>query len=117
VETFLYLGVVFFTIDAIIIIANGLWISVRFGRYLEENYPKQYQTLIYDDYIKKVFRIPWDKNSMPYFVWRSADDLGDPRIAIFKKKIKWSFYNFLLNGIAAMIFFAVVAFLLDLSNR
>lgn len=112
-ENVLYLGVAFFIIDAVIIMINGLRVSAQFGRYLEEKYPKQYHMMAYENYIKKALRIPWDKNSMPYFVWFSTDDFGDPRIAIFKKKIKSSFYGFLLNGIAAMVFFTAVALFLD----
>jgi hypothetical protein len=116
-ENFLYLGVGFFIIDAVIIMINGLRASVQFGRYLEDKYPKQYHTLAYENYLRKALRIPWDKNSIAYFVWFSTDDFGDPRIAIFKKKIKWSFYGFLINGITMMIFFATVALLLERSTK
>jgi hypothetical protein len=116
-KNFLNVGVAFFIIDAVIILINGIMTSARFGRYLEEKYPKEYHALAYENSIKKSLRIPWQKNSISHFVWISNDDLGDPRIAIFRKKIKWSFYGFLLNGLAAIVFFGVIAFLLALSNR
>jgi hypothetical protein len=111
-ETFLYVGVALFALDAVFILVNGLMVAFRFSRYLEQKYPMQYHKLAFENYIKKALRVPWDKNSMQYFVWFSPDDFGDPRIALFKTKLKWSFYGFLLNGIALMIFFAAVAFFL-----
>jgi len=112
-ERFLYLGILFFILDAIGILLNGLRVSMEFGRYLKANYPTEYHKMTLESYVSKVIQIPWDKNSMQYFIWFSSDDFGDPRIAIFKKKLKWCFYGFLINGIAMIVFFIAVAIWLD----
>ena len=112
-EQILYFGVALFIIDAIGIVLNGLWVSIQFGRFLEQNYPTQYHKMRFENYVKKALRVPWDNESMQYFIWFSNDDFGDPRVAIFRQKMKWSFYGFLINGIVLLIFFATLAMMLD----
>jgi hypothetical protein len=112
-QRFFYLGILFFIVDAIGILVNALKVSVECGRYIEAHYPTEYHKMMLENYVRNVLQIPWRKNSIQYFMWFSEDDFGDPRIAIFKKKIRWSFYGFLINGIAMMIFFIVVAVWLD----
>lgn len=108
-EHFLYLGLAFFFIDAIIIIIRGQWVSTEFNKYLEATYPTEYHRMVYEEPLKKLFRLKWHKDSLVYFTFCSSDDFGDPRIALYKSKLRWSFYNFLLNGVAAVVFFAMVA--------
>lgn len=114
-EYLLYLGVGLFVIDAIVIIVRGQKVSTEFNRYLEEKYPAEYHRMVFQDFFKRLFRLSWHKDSLPYFTFISKDDLGDPRIALYKSKLKWSFYSFLLNGVAAVVFFAIVALWIEYS--
>ncbi len=106
-EHLLYLGISFFVIDAIIIIVWGQKVSVEFKKYLEANYPAEYHRMVFQDAFKKLFRLTWHKDSLPYFTFFSEEDFGDPRVAIYKGKLRWSFYGFLLNGFGAIVFVAV----------
>jgi hypothetical protein len=104
---FLYLVTAFFVIDAVVIVVRGLKTSAEFNRYLETNYPAEYHRMVFQDAFKRVFHITWHKDSLPYFIFFSTEDFNDPRITVYKGKLRWSFYGFLLNGIAAAVSFAI----------
>lgn len=107
-EFFVYLLIAFFLLDAVIIVVRGLTTSSEFNKYLEANYPAEYHRMVFQDAFKRVFRLTWHKESLPYFIFFSAEDFGDPRVAVYKSKLRWSFYGFLLNGGAAAVSFAIL---------
>jgi len=108
-EYVLYIGLAFFVIDAIIIMWRGLKDSQEFIAYIEEKYPAEFHRMVYQDVVKKLFRLTWHKDSLTYFMVSSTEDFGDPRIAIYRGKLRWRFYYFLINAVAAAVFFLIIA--------
>lgn len=112
-EYVLYIGLAVFVVDGIYIIWRGLKDSQEFTSYIETNYPSEFHRMVYQDAAKKLLHLTWHKDSLPYFMVSSREDFGDPQIALYRGKIRWKFYSFLINGVAAAVFFTMVALWLE----
>lgn len=111
--TILRIGIALFVIDAVIILVRWLMVGQEFGRYMEERHPADYYRLALKNPVKNALWLFYREESHPGFIWYSKDNLGDVRIDIYRSKLRWGFYSFCLNGIAAMIFFVIVALWLE----
>jgi hypothetical protein len=108
-ELILYIGLGLFSIDAIYIIWRGFRHLREFNAYLEANHTAAFHQLVYQNGGKKFFLPPWHKESFSYFIASSREDFGDPQIAAYRTKLRWDLYSFIINAIAAVVFFVIVA--------
>jgi len=106
--TILWIGIALFLVDAIVIMVRGLLLGREFNRYMEQHHPAKYYHLALENPVKNMLWLFNREDSYPGFIWFSKENLGDVKIDIYRSKLRWSFYSFLLNGIAAVVFFAVV---------
>lgn len=108
-ETFLRIGMGLFFLNALRIMWHGLKDGKEFRHYLAEKYPAEFYRLAYEDAFKKTFLWPWRKDTLVYFMFDSKEDFGDPRIAIYRRNVRWAIPAFVMNCLAAMVFFIMVA--------
>jgi len=102
-----------FFLNALYIMWRGHRDSQDFLHYLAEQYPAEFNRMAYHDVAKKILLFLWHKDSLVYFMFTSPEDFGDPRIAIYRNKVKWGFRSFIINAIAAAVFFLMVALWLE----
>ena len=53
--------------------------------------------------------MPWGRDTLSYFVGWSSENFGDEKITEFRMRLRWLEYSFILNAVAAVVFFVVVA--------
>ncbi len=115
-ETLLTAYLVIFLLGAVINLAMGFRESVKFQRYMEEHHPREWEALVYDEFLKKVLW-PFGRKTLVGFIWKSTETMGDPKISLFRRKLRWAFYGWVLyavGGFLGFVFLAVVIHLFRL---
>ena len=111
--TVLRIGTMLFFLSGAIIAFRGVLLGFRFARYLEDQHPTKYQSLVAGDPLRSMLWLYYREQSLPGFMWYSSETLGDSAIGAFRSQLRSSLYTFFANGIAALIYFAAVALWLE----
>jgi len=93
---------------AVINIARSLRESAKFARYMEENHPEKWQRLLYDQLPAKIMLWPFLSGNVVDFIWKSTEDFGDPKVSLFRHKLRWAFYGWLIYLVVGLLGFAVL---------
>lgn len=107
-ETLVWIYTALFVGGAAINIARSLAEGSRFSRYMDENHPEEWQRLLYQQLPARIILWPFRRGNVVHFIWKSREDFGDPRINLFRHKLRWTFYAWLIYLVGGVLGFALL---------
>lgn len=106
--TVIWIYTAFFIAGALINLVRSLAGGAKFSRYMEEHHPEKWQQLLYEHLPVKIILWPFMRGNIIDFIWKSEEDYGDPRIKLFRQKMRWAFYGWLIYLAGGALGFAVL---------
>src|SRR5438552_11836961 len=94
--------------------ARAVYLSGAFWRYLEEVHPKEWRRIYADRWISNSFLAPLQRGATAEFFWRSRDDFGDPKVGVFRAKVKQAFAVAIASLFALFFWGLIVGFAVPL---
>lgn len=107
-ETAIWIYAFLFIAGAVINIVRGFAEGTKFAKYMEEHYPEQWQRLLYEQLPGKIMLGPFGRGNVIEFVWKSNEDYGDPKIRLFRQRLRWAFYGWLIYVGAGVLGFGIL---------
>lgn len=92
---------------------RGISLNREFYLYLERNHPEFWKRIYLDNWVKKAFLWPFMTGTAVDF-GRSAEDLGDPNVAVFKQKSRQVMFVAFASMLALLVWGALVGILIPM---
>jgi hypothetical protein len=98
------------------------WIRVmllgqQLQKHLREHHHQRWREIYHDDIIRKSLLWPFMKGTPVDFLWTSREDFGDAQVGDFRRRIHVGTLGVAAAAVAGLIWFGVIAFLLDAISK
>lgn len=110
-HTIIWIYLVLFIVGAVVNVIRGLAEGAKFSRYMEEHHPQVWRQQLYNQVVKKVFLLPFGRGSIVHFIIKSTEDFGDRNIGLFRQKLRWVIYGwllYLLVGFLGLVMLSII---------